>query len=215
MEATGSLLAQVALAVCVVIASVLFFLYQHTSASAAASSSDAKPPRAAKKAKPAPAPAKPQPPMLEVKVLYATTSGTSRRYADELRRDAFALHIAGFHLKITLVDLATYAIDAIENETLCVFLLPTMAGGVPPASATLFCANVRDMATDFRVSKVRAFRPAQQQQPPPAVTQSQSHPRFFTSRRSPAARNSASPCPRAGRAVQAIVCHLRSRVRGV
>jgi wyosine [tRNA(Phe)-imidazoG37] synthetase (radical SAM superfamily)/flavodoxin len=94
------------------------------------------------------------PPTLLVKVIYATTTGTAARYAETLRREAFAMNLSGFHLEVTRVNAATYDFEtSLEKESLLVFLMPTWEGGVPPASATMLCEYIREMATDFRVSK--------------------------------------------------------------
>jgi flavodoxin len=91
--------------------------------------------------------------MLPVKVIFATTTGTAQRYADLLRKEAFAMHVSGFHFEVTCVNAANYIMDDIEKERLVVFLLPTWTGGVPAASAKMLCDHVADMAQDFRVSK--------------------------------------------------------------
>lgn len=94
------------------------------------------------------------PAMLPVKVIFATTTGTSQRFADVIRREAFAMHVSGFHFSVTAVAAANYPMDDIEKETAVVlFLMPTWTGGSPPASGKLLCDHVRDLATDFRVSK--------------------------------------------------------------
>jgi tRNA wybutosine-synthesizing protein 1 len=93
------------------------------------------------------------PEMLQIKVLYASQTGTARSFAEILRKEAFAMNVSGFHLAVTAQDLATYDIDAIEKESLIVLLMPTWEGGVPPPSGRLFYDHLRDMSTDFRVSK--------------------------------------------------------------
>lgn len=93
------------------------------------------------------------PRMLPVTILYATTTGTARAFANRMAKELFAMHVSGFHFRVTVCDVATYDVDALERETLLLVLLPTWTGGTPAPSAVGFAMHVHDLATDFRVSK--------------------------------------------------------------
>jgi flavodoxin len=93
------------------------------------------------------------PRMLPVKILFSSTTGTARSYAKRMERELFAMHVSGFHFRVSVADLATYDVDQLEQETLLLVLLPTWTGGVAPPSAAPFVAHLADLATDFRVSK--------------------------------------------------------------
>ena len=109
----------------------------------------------------APAATAPAPPrrMLPVTLVYATTTGTARRFAETLQKELFAMGLAGFWFRTQLVDAAGLSLDAVDallddaGGGALVVLLPTWTGGEPPAAAALLCGHVRDLATDFRVDK--------------------------------------------------------------
>jgi flavodoxin len=92
---------------------------------------------------------------MPVKVLYATTTGTAARLAERLRRTVFALNVSGYHMDVTAVNLAECDPEALERDKAVphIILLPTWTDGAPPPTAAGFYEHVRDLATDFRVSK--------------------------------------------------------------
>ena len=46
--------------------------------------------------------------MVSLRILFATTTGTARDFALQLQREAFAMHVSGFHFDISVTDLAVY-----------------------------------------------------------------------------------------------------------
>jgi flavodoxin len=96
---------------------------------------------------------------LPVRIVYATTGGTARRYAEALRKELFAMGLSGFWFDVQLVDAGELTMDGVDalleggRDGATLFLLPTWSGGVPPDSGRLLADAVNDQATDFRVSK--------------------------------------------------------------
>ena len=93
------------------------------------------------------------PSMMPLRIIYATTTGTSKAYAEDLQREAFAMHVSGFHFDVDIVNVADYDFDNLEQETMVLFLCPTWEGGAPPETAATFFMWLEDMVNDFRVSK--------------------------------------------------------------
>jgi len=90
---------------------------------------------------------------LKLTILYASTTGSARRYAAELQKALFALNVAGFHFDVAAEKLSDFNAERLEDERLLLVLLPTWTGGTPPESARAFLHYLRDVSTDFRVSK--------------------------------------------------------------
>ncbi len=90
---------------------------------------------------------------LPVRVLYSTTTGTARRFAEQIRREAFAFNVSGFHFNVQVTDLADYNAENLSDEKLVVILMPTYSGGVPPPSGVDLVSHLRDLSTDFRVDR--------------------------------------------------------------
>ena len=82
-----------------------------------------------------------------LKVLYATTKGTSEGFAKELVEQATMLG-----MEASAVFLEDYEPEALQDETsVCIFILPTYEGGTPPASAEWFYKWLNETRTDFRI----------------------------------------------------------------
>lgn len=90
---------------------------------------------------------------LPVQILYATKTGTARRFAEDIRREAFAFNVSGFHFAVTATDLAQYNVENMVDERLVIVLLPTYTGGTPPPTGVGLMEHLRDMLTDFRVDR--------------------------------------------------------------
>lgn len=90
---------------------------------------------------------------IPVRILYGTQTGTAKGFAQSLNRSIFALNIAGYHFDTSILNIKDYDVDNLEQETVVIFIMSTWTDGVPPADARIFCNWLKDMATDFRVSK--------------------------------------------------------------
>ena len=77
-------------------------------------------------------------PRMPVRVLYGTTTQTSKNFAAKLERDAFAMNIASVHLDVSVTDMAEYDFDNLEQETMVVMITSTTEGGLAPPSAAGF-----------------------------------------------------------------------------
>lgn len=91
-------------------------------------------------------------------LLFASTTGTTKRLAHQLARSLFALNAGSsrrpmFSGSPGPVDLAGYNAEFIDSERYLVILMPTWTGGAPPASAKAFFDHLVDLANDFRVGK--------------------------------------------------------------
>ncbi|KAJ3116903.1 S-adenosyl-L-methionine-dependent tRNA 4-demethylwyosine synthase [Phlyctochytrium bullatum] len=91
--------------------------------------------------------------VLPVKILYGTLMGTSKRFAESLQKDIFALNVSGFRLSASLVNMQDVEMDILEKGGLFIFILSTWTDGQPPEAAKNFWTLVDDYAKDFRVSK--------------------------------------------------------------
>jgi tRNA wybutosine-synthesizing protein 1 len=91
-------------------------------------------------------------------LLYASTTGTTKRFAQQLARSLFALNVGTLRKPMFSgspgpVDLAAYNSEFIDSEQYLIILMPTWTGGEPPASAKTFFDHLKDLANDFRVGK--------------------------------------------------------------
>jgi len=84
-----------------------------------------------------------------VRVLYATTTGTSMKFAKELVQ---SLRRGGKD-DVDQMNLKNYDQDNLEHENVVIFLISTWTGGKPAASGSVFFEWLEDMAKDFRVSQ--------------------------------------------------------------
>ena len=88
--------------------------------------------------------------VLRVRVLFASTTGAARRYAARLARDAVAMSLggSGFHMSVSVVDLASFNVEALEEEDdadATVILMPTW-------TCVWWGAAVRALAEEVRAS---------------------------------------------------------------
>lgn len=96
---------------------------------------------------------------VRVHILYGTTTGTARGFAQSLQqyllRSTSILQNSAEAVRFVfdLCDLAEYDEDALEAEDVAVFLLSTWEGGKCPEPCAVFMDWLQDYAYDFRVSK--------------------------------------------------------------
>jgi tRNA wybutosine-synthesizing protein 1 len=84
-----------------------------------------------------------------VTILYATTTGTSKKFAN-----TFYHHLQKkCNMDLQLVDLKDYSEDNLKNEDIVIIITSTYEGGQAPQNAKLFFDDLNDQAFDFRVSK--------------------------------------------------------------
>jgi sulfite reductase alpha subunit-like flavoprotein len=85
----------------------------------------------------------------KVTILYATTTGTARKFANTL------LHHLGkkCDMEIRTVDLKDFSEDHLSKEDIVLLICSTFQDGQSPQSAKLFFDDLNDQAFDFRVSK--------------------------------------------------------------
>lgn len=84
-----------------------------------------------------------------VHILYGTTTGTARQFANTLLR-----HIQKKCLiEVIVSDLATYNEESLPEEDIVLFISSTWEGGRPPESCANFFKGLEDLVQDFRVSK--------------------------------------------------------------
>lgn len=82
-----------------------------------------------------------------IKILYATTTGTSKDFATELAATAQAENVTA-----AAISLDSYDFEALQDETdVCVFILPTYEGGTPPPTAAWFYKQLDEGRNDFRI----------------------------------------------------------------
>lgn len=84
-----------------------------------------------------------------VLIVYATTTGTSRKFANTLYHHI----IRRCDLNVRISDLKDYSEDKLSTEDIVLFICSTYEGGIAPLSARLFFSDLEDRAFDFRVSK--------------------------------------------------------------
>eukprot|EP01040_Poterioochromonas_malhamensis_P000586 gene586-626_t len=84
-----------------------------------------------------------------VLIVYATTTGTSRKFANTLYHHI----IRRCDLNVRISDLKDYSEDKLNTEDIVLFICSTYEGGIAPLSARLFFNDLEDRAFDFRVSK--------------------------------------------------------------
>lgn len=66
-------------------------------------------------------------------------------YAEGLAQDVFALNVSGIRFAPSVVDIADYDQDNLEQEAIVLFILATWTGGAPTPSAVVFHDWVDDM----------------------------------------------------------------------
>lgn len=100
------------------------------------------------------------PDRLPVSLVYATTTGASKRFAETVQQEIFAMGLAGFWFDIQMVNAAELTMDSVDalldsrkQNGVLVVLMPTWTDGKPPASGELLFDAINDLATDFRVDK--------------------------------------------------------------
>eukprot|EP00939_MAST-03C_sp_MAST-3C-sp1_P002798 g2798.t1 len=87
-----------------------------------------------------------------LRILYATTTGTSKLFAQRLlRRIQSSTPTLRENAELDAVNLEDYDQDNLEHENVVVFLVSTWTGGKAPKKAEIFCNWLEDMAKDFRV----------------------------------------------------------------
>jgi sulfite reductase alpha subunit-like flavoprotein len=85
----------------------------------------------------------------KVHILYGTTTGTSRNFANTLAR-----HIEKkCHLSVAVTDLKDYTEEKLNKENIVLFICSTWTDGKAPESCNIFFDWLLDQAFDFRVSK--------------------------------------------------------------
>jgi tRNA wybutosine-synthesizing protein 1 len=85
----------------------------------------------------------------KVHILYATTTGTARSFANTLSK-----HIAKkCDLNVLVTDLKDYPEENLPKEDIVLYICSTYEGGTAPESCKLFFDDLVDQAFDFRVSK--------------------------------------------------------------
>jgi tRNA wybutosine-synthesizing protein 1 len=87
-----------------------------------------------------------------LRIIYGTSTGHAKAFAEDIERDVFAMNVSGFHFDCDVVEFKEYDQDNLEQESLLIFVVSTWTGGVPPPSASVFFDWLKDMALDFRVS---------------------------------------------------------------
>lgn len=85
----------------------------------------------------------------KVHILYATTTGTARSFANTLSK-----HIAKkCNMNVLVTDLKDYPEENLPKEDIVLYICSTYEGGTAPESSKLFFDDLVDQAFDFRVSK--------------------------------------------------------------
>eukprot|EP00088_Acartia_fossae_P021358 TRINITY_DN2281_c0_g1_i1.p1 TRINITY_DN2281_c0_g1~~TRINITY_DN2281_c0_g1_i1.p1 ORF type:complete len:728 (-),score=124.16 TRINITY_DN2281_c0_g1_i1:329-2512(-) len=99
-------------------------------------------------------PEKEKPRSMKVLILYGTTTGNSKSFAESLRQD-----LAEQGMVVTVKDCATFGKSIDEDfqklkteYDLLVVLISTYTDGTPPESSTWFYTWLQDQAGDFRVN---------------------------------------------------------------
>lgn len=89
-----------------------------------------------------------------IRILYASVTGSGKEFALQLEKDIYSLNVNGIHtFDTSVVNMKDYDQDNLEQEDIVVCILSTWTGGVPAKDGVLFCNWVKDMASDFRISK--------------------------------------------------------------
>jgi tRNA wybutosine-synthesizing protein 1 len=88
-----------------------------------------------------------------VTILYGTSTGTSKRFAEALCRDIFALNVSGYAFKPRVLDMASLEGEDLEKEAIVIIVMSTFTDGTPPPPAVSLCGWLADAAVDFRMSK--------------------------------------------------------------
>jgi tRNA wybutosine-synthesizing protein 1 len=88
-----------------------------------------------------------------VTILFGTSTGTSKRFAEALCRDIFALNVSGYAFKPRVLDMASLEGEDLEKEAIIIVLMSTFIEGTPPPPAVSLCDWLADAAVDFRMSK--------------------------------------------------------------
>eukprot|EP01052_Picozoa_sp_SAG31_P010709 SAG31_NODE_595_length_13695_cov_11.446896_1_plen_375_part_00 len=86
-------------------------------------------------------------------VLYASLTGTSKKFAEDLVAEANSTPRLVGLVTATSESMEKYDPDQLQFEDLLVFVVATYEGGVAPGQSQGFCAWLTDQALDFRVSK--------------------------------------------------------------
>ena len=84
-----------------------------------------------------------------VSILYGTTTGTSRRMAHEFKKKLSC--IAG--TTINVYNMKDYDFDTLDSENIVFILCSTWNYGEAPETARPFVEWLKDLASDFRISK--------------------------------------------------------------
>ena len=103
----------------------------------------------------------PLPDRLSVQIVYATTTGTARRYAELVRKELFAMGLSGYWFDTTIIDAKDLTLDSVDellegssssSKGPLVFLIPSWTGGAWPESGSVLESEISDICSDFRYS---------------------------------------------------------------
>lgn len=90
---------------------------------------------------------------LRVVIGFATQKGTSRSFAHKLFSSAVSCDFSKL-LEVKVLNVSDIDVDTLHaTADVCVLVVSTYTGGLPPPSATAFSTLVQDMSNDFRVSR--------------------------------------------------------------
>ncbi|XP_054269058.1 S-adenosyl-L-methionine-dependent tRNA 4-demethylwyosine synthase TYW1-like isoform X2 [Macrosteles quadrilineatus] len=88
----------------------------------------------------------------KVLILYGTVTGNSKRLSEELRKELKKVtDVAVFN--IINIDAEELMLQYASLQDMCLFLLPTHDGGMPPQNMSFFYNWLHDAVNDFRYSK--------------------------------------------------------------
>ena len=88
-----------------------------------------------------------------ITILYATTTGTARTYAQALQDLIAKIEISQNYF-ITCIDIKDYDEDNLEKENVIIYLCSTWINGSTPENMNRFKNHLDDLIHDFRVSKM-------------------------------------------------------------
>ena len=89
-----------------------------------------------------------------VKIIYGTTTGTSRNLATQLLNQITSSDLSIYFKNILAVNMADYDGESLESEEIILFICSTWIDGDPPMQAKILADWINDAAHDFRFSKM-------------------------------------------------------------
>ena len=85
----------------------------------------------------------------DITILYGTQTGKSKKYSEILHKKLIEIYKDVTSIK--LMDMKDYDAEDLNNENICIFIVSTYEGGLPPLNAQYFINWINDAINDYRI----------------------------------------------------------------